>query len=99
MPCLLGLIAFFTPRLVIIVLLITSSWITACFRSLPWPFAGLLIPIAALAFLPYTLLAYCLAWHQTSGHVGGLWIILVIFAALLDLGVIGGGAARKKRKQ
>lgn len=97
--CLIGLLAFFLPRVAIILLLIFSTWIGDAFKALSSPFNGLLLPILGLIFTPYTLLAYCLSWHQTSGNVGGLWLILIGVALLFDLGVIGQGSkARKKRK-
>ena len=94
--CLFGLIAFFTPRIAIVLLLIFSDWIQHCFRTLSSPFNGLLIPILGFIFAPYTLLAYCLAIHQ-RGSIGGMWTVLIVVAALFDLGVIGhGGRARRK---
>lgn len=98
MPCLLGIFAFFMPRVVIVLLWLFSTWIGSAFKSLSEPWSSpLLLPIIGFIFLPYTLLAYCLAIHQ-NGSVGGLWIVLVVFAVLLDLGVIGGGSkARRKR--
>ena len=98
--CLIGLIAFFLPRVAIIVLLLFSVWIVTCFRALTSPLNGLLLPIVGLLFAPYTLLAYCLAWHQNGGTVGGMWIVLVVVAALFDLGVIGQGSkSRRKWKE
>ena len=98
--CLFGLIAFFTPRIAIVLLLIFSDWIQHCFRALSSPFNGLLIPILGFIFAPYTLLAYCLAIHQNHGHVGGLWTVLLVVAVLLDLGVIGHGhKSRRKWKK
>jgi hypothetical protein len=97
--CLFGLIAFFLPRVAIIFLLLFSNWILDAFKALSSPFSGLLLPILGLLFMPYTLLAYCLAWHQSSGSVGGMWLILIGVAVLFDFGVIGHGSrARKKRK-
>ncbi len=98
--CLIGLIAFFMPRIAIVLLLLFSDWVQTCFRALSSPFSGLLLPILGLIFLPYTLLAYCLAWHQNGGQIGGMWTVLVVVAVLFDLGVIGGGKrARGKMKK
>jgi hypothetical protein len=94
--CLLGLIAFFTPRIAIVLLLLFSNWIQTCFHALHSPFSGLLLPILGLLFAPYTLLAYCLAIHE-HGSVGGGWMVLVIVAILFDLGVIGGGRKARTR--
>ena len=94
--CLFGLIAFFTPRIAIVLLLLTSDWIQTCFRALSSPFNGLLLPILGLAFVPYTLLAYCMAIHQ-HGSVGGMWTVLVVVAAMVDFGVIGHGSRSRRR--
>lgn len=97
--CLIGLIAFFTPRIAIVLLLVFGDWIQTCFRALSSPFNGLLLPILGLIFLPYTLLAYCLAIHQ-HGSVGGIWTVLVVVAVLFDLGVVGhGGKSRRRVRQ
>lgn len=90
--CFIGLTAFFLPRVAIILLLLFGKWITTPFGALSSPFNGLLLPILGLIFTPYTLLAYALAWHQTSGSVGGMWLILIGVAVLFDLGVIGQGS-------
>jgi hypothetical protein len=94
--CLIGIIAFFLPRVAILLLGLFSTWIGDPFRALSSPFNGLLLPVLGFIFAPYTLLAYCLAVNQ-SGGVGGMWLVLVIVAALFDLGVIGGGASQRKR--
>jgi len=89
MPCLIVLIALFLPRLAIALLALFSHFIGA-------PFGGALLwPILGFIFAPYTLLAYCLAMNQ-HGSVEGMWLVLVILAALLDLGVIGGGAKSRR---
>jgi hypothetical protein len=95
--CLFGIIAFFTPRIAIVLLLLFGDWIQTCFRTLSSPFSGLLLPILGLIFAPYTLLAYCLAWHQNGGTVGGMWTVLVVVAVLFDLGVIGHGRRSQRR--
>ena len=67
MPCLLGLIAFFFPRLVIILLALFSNYLQQAYT-------GLLIPILGFFFLPYTTLAY--AWaRNTHGSVDGGFLI------------------------
>ena len=48
-------------------------------------------------FMPFTTLAYAYAVN-TNGSVTGGYLALVIFAALLDVGTIGGGGRRVKRK-
>ena len=97
MGCILGLFAFFLPRVAIVLLLLFSHWIQDPFHRLSSPFDGLLLPVVGLIFAPYTLLAYCLAANQTGGQVGGMWIVLIVIAVLLDLGVIGHGGRAKRR--
>lgn len=98
MGCILGIIAFFLPRVVIVLLLLFSQYVTDPFTKLSSPFNGLLLPILGLIFAPYTLLAYCLTIAQ-NGSVSGMWTVLLIVAVLFDLGVIGGGAkGRRKTK-
>ena len=92
MPCLIALAAFFLPRVVIAVLAVFTNFITR-------PFPGLLVPILGFVFMPYTLLAYCFAKHY-NGTVDGMYLVIVIIAAIMDLGVIGGGArARGSRSR
>lgn len=90
MPCLLGVIAAFFPRVIIILLMLFSSYISS-------PFGGkLLLPILGLIFLPFTLLLYCVVRNE-HGAVEGVWWIPVVLGLLLDFGVIGGGAKAKGR--
>lgn len=89
MPCLIGLGAFFVPRVVIALLAILTDYIQR-------PFHGLLFPILGFLFLPYTLLAYCLSMNQ-HGAVDGWYLVAVIVAVLMDLGVVGHGARSRRR--
>ena len=90
MPCLIALLAFFLPRVVIAALAIFTSFIIK-------PFPNLLIPILGFIFMPYTLLAYCYA-KNTNGAVDGWYLVLVIVAAIMDLGTVGGGARARGRR-
>jgi len=93
MPCLLGLIAIFAPRVVIVLMVIFSDYIgTACKTTL-WPLLGFF-------FMPFTTLAYAWAWHGSGGAISGGWVAVIVIAVLLDLGIIGGGGtkARSRRK-
>lgn len=93
MGCILLLLSAFAPRLVLVLLwLFARSYVSA-------PFPSWLLPVLGFLFMPYTTLAYSLAWNQSGGSVGGLWIILIIVAVLLDLGHVGGGAKSMSRKK
>lgn len=94
--CLLAIFAFFLPRVVILLLALFSTFISRPFQSFSPPFNGLLLPIIGFIFLPYTLLAYCLAISQ-HGSISGMWTVLLVVAVLFDLGVIGHGAKHRQK--
>ena len=92
MPCLVAAVAFFFPRLAIVLLVLASDYIGRAFATTLWPLLGFF-------FMPYTTLAYAFIKNH-HGSVDGLYLALMILAALLDLGVIGGSShsARKARR-
>lgn len=94
MPCFVALFALFVPRLVIVLTVIFSDYIGDGFKGTP---AYPLIPLLGFIFLPLTTLAY--AWAiNANGSVDGIYLVAVIIAALIDLGIIGGGASSKKTR-
>ncbi len=91
MGCLLGCMALFTPRLAIVLVVIFSNYIGYAYDSFLWPFLGFL-------FMPMTTLAY--AWAVNShGTVTGIYLVVVVIAVLLDLGLVGGGGASARRRR
>ena len=91
MGCLIGCLALFTPRLAIILVVIFSNYIGQAYETFFWPFLGFL-------FMPLTTLAY--AWAVNShGTVTGIYLVVVVFAVLLDLGLVGGGGASARRRR
>ena len=91
MPCLIALIALAFPRLAILLVVIFSDYIGAAYQTWGWPLLGFF-------FAPYTTLAY--AWAiNSNGSVSGLYLVVVVFAVLADLGSLGaGGNASRQRK-
>ena len=91
MPCCAILILLFLgPRIAIILFALFSTFFER-------PFDGLLIPILGFLFMPWTLLAY--AWAiNAAGQVTVFYMVIIVLAALLDLGVIGGGATRRPQR-
>jgi hypothetical protein len=89
MPCLLALLALAFPRIVLLVVFFTSTYLERAYKTLLWPLIGFL-------FLPLTTLAY--AWAMNShGSVEGMYLVVLVLAVLLDLGLLGGGARRRSR--
>ena len=89
MPLVVGCLALLTPRFAIVLVVIFSDYIGRAFDSMIWPFLGFL-------FMPLTTLAY--AWAINSrGSLDGIQLAVVVIAVLMDLGLIGGSAASRKR--
>jgi len=90
MPIVVGCLALMAPRFAIVIVVVFSDYIGRAYETVLWPFLGFL-------FLPLTTLAY--AWAINSrGSVEGLQLVVVIIAVLMDLGLVGGSAARRKRR-
>ncbi len=86
MGCAAGILAMFMPRVAIVLVVIFSDWLGEAFDTTLWPLLGFF-------FMPYTTLAYALAWHmQPEGSVTGIGLVVVVIAVLMDLGAIGGSA-------
>jgi hypothetical protein len=88
MPCILGCIALVAPRVTIILVVIFSDYIGRAYETTIWPLLGFF-------FLPLTTLAYAWAMHS-RGSVGGLHLVVVVIAVLLDLGLVGGSARTRR---
>jgi len=81
--CLASILVLATPRFVMVVLWIFTSYLSRAYE-------GWLLPLLGFFLLPTTTLAYAIAENETRG-VRGWGLVLVVVAALLDLGVWGGG--------
>lgn len=92
MPLILGCLALFTPRLVIILVAIFSDYFSRAFHGEWW------WPLLGFFFLPFTTLAYAFAVNY-GGGVQGIYLILVVLAVLMDLGVIGGSGAEARKRR
>jgi hypothetical protein len=89
MPLVVGCLALMAPRFAIVLVVLLSDYIGRAYENLLWPLLGFL-------FMPLTTLAY--AWAINSrGSVEGLQLVVVVIAILMDLGLIGGSAASRKR--
>jgi uncharacterized oligopeptide transporter (OPT) family protein len=84
MPCLLLLLTLAFPRLALVLIYLFSNFLERAYHSL-------VIIIVGFIFLPITTIVY--AWVVNSHQpVEGVYLIAVVVAALLDLGLIGHGA-------
>jgi hypothetical protein len=91
MPCLVGCLALSAPRFAIVLVVLFSDYIGRAYETTIWPVVGFL-------FMPLTTLAY--AWAiNSSGSVSGIQLVVVVVAVLLDLGLVGGSAAKQRHAE
>lgn len=82
MPCLIAIVALSFPRVVLVLMMLFSSYITRAYH-------GLLLPLLGLVFLPLTTIVY--AWIVNTHHsLEGGWVLVLILAVLIDAGSLGG---------
>ena len=90
MGCILVLFALFLPRVTLFCLWLFGDWLQRAFSGqVFWPLMGFF-------FAPYTTLAW--AFANLHGGVQGGYVILVIIAAMMDLGSLGGGTGQVRKK-
>jgi hypothetical protein len=77
MPCFIAAIAFFSPRLVLVVMWLFSDYLGRAYQTVLWPLLGFFV-------LPCTTLAY--AWAINShGKLEGLHLAVFVVALLVDM--------------
>ena len=91
MPCLLGIIAYSFPRLVIVLVWLFSGYLGRAYQTTLWPILG-------FVFMPLTTLAYALAINS-NGSLSGFYLFVYVLAVVLDLGTHRIGPLSKARKQ
>ena len=88
MCCVLGLLAFLGPRLVIFLLWLFTNYLSRAFD-------GFLLPLLGFLFLPWTTIAWAIAQNEFSG-ANGVGLLVIVIGVLLDIGVLGGGARGRR---
>ena len=90
MPCLLLILFLAFPRIVLVLLFLSSNYLQRAYH-------GLLLPLVGFLFLPLTTLAY--AWMANTGRpTTGINLIILLIAVVIDLGGLGGGAYHRRRE-
>jgi hypothetical protein len=91
MPCLVVLIALLFPRIALSLVWIFSNYLGRAYQTVIWPVLGFI-------FMPLTTLAY--AWAMNShGSVSGFPFAVVLFAALVDLGILGSSESHRRHRR
>jgi hypothetical protein len=88
MCCVLALLAFLGPRLVIFLLWLFTNYLSRAFDAF-------LLPLLGFLFLPWTTIAWAVAQNEFGG-VSGVGLLLVALGVLADIGVLGGGARGRR---
>jgi len=88
MCCVLVLLAFFGPRLVLFLLWLLTNYLTRAFDAFLLPFLGFL-------FLPWTTIAWAIAQNEFGG-ANGVGLLVIALGFLADIGVLGGGARGRR---
>ncbi len=91
MPCLLALLAVAFPRIAIILLWLFTNFFTGVYHNI-------VIPILGFIFLPLTLIVYTYIERTYPGPLGVEQLIFLLIAVIVDLGLIGGGTYRRRRR-
>lgn len=91
MPCcFVLLLGFFGPRLAFLFLwLFDYNRVMATFNNF------FLWPLLLLIFLPWTGIAYFLAWSPTAGVTGVGWVVVLV-GVLFDIGTYSSRAAQNR---
>ena len=82
MPCFIGCLALFMPRLALVLVWLFSDYLGTAYETVLWPLLGFF-------FMPLTTLAYAWAFHYGGGSVSGIGLVVVVLAVLIDLGLLG----------
>jgi hypothetical protein len=90
MPCLLVILLLAFPRVVLVFMFLTSTYLQRAYHDL-------IIPILGFFFLPLTTIVY--AWLVNSHlPVEGINVIYLIIAVIVDVGGLGGGDYHRRRR-
>ncbi|HEY7625179.1 MAG TPA: hypothetical protein VIA63_09160 [Candidatus Limnocylindria bacterium] len=87
MCCVLVLLAFVGPRVVLVLLWLFTNYLARAYDTF-------LLPLLGFLFLPWTTIAFAIAQNELGG-LNLLGIIVVALGFLADIGVLGGGARRR----
>ena len=88
MCCVLALLAFLGPRLVLVLLFFFTNYLNRAFDTF-------LLPVLGFLFLPWTTIAWAIAQNELGG-TSGIGLLVILLGVLADVGVLGGGARGRR---
>lgn len=90
MPCLILILVAAFPRIALVLLFFFSNYLERAYH-------GLLVPVIGFLFLPLTTLVY--AWMVNTGMpTAGVNLLLLLVAAVIDLGGLGGSEYHRRTR-
>ena len=90
MPCLLVIVLLAFPRVVLVLMFLTSTYLQRAYHDL-------LIPILGFIFLPVTTIVY--AWLMNSHMpLEGINLVYLIIAVIVDVGGLSGGESHRRQR-
>lgn len=89
--CLAVLLMLLGPRVVLVFAWLLTHWYAA--------FDSRLVAFLGWVFLPYTSMAWMYVYFNNAGRIQGGYLVLMILAVLIDIGVFSGGRRAMKRRQ
>jgi len=81
--CVLALLLFFGPRVVLALAWVFTDW----FRAID----STLVAMAGFLFAPWTTLAWMYIYFENAGRIGIIYGALLLIAIVADLSAYGGG--------
>jgi hypothetical protein len=93
MGCLVVILSLITPRFVVVVLWIFTDYLKMAYGSWFWPTLGFFVA-------PTTTIAYAVARNDLSTVTGGITAagaLVIVVGVLIDIGLLGGNARRRRR--
>jgi len=89
MPCLLLVLVLAFPRVVMVVMFLSGTYLQRAYH-------GILLPALGFVFLPLTTVVY--AWlTNTHREMTGINALILVAAVVIDAGGLGGSAWHRRR--
>ena len=89
--CLIALLLFFGPRVVLVLAWLFTNWFVSIHSTL--------IALAGFLFLPWTTIAWMFTYFHNGGALTGGYVLLIVLAALADMGAYGGHRHYRKWRE
>jgi ABC-type antimicrobial peptide transport system permease subunit len=93
MGCLVVILSLITPRFVVLLMWIFTDSLARAYGSWFWPTLGFFVA-------PTTTIAYAVARNDLSTATGGITAagtLVIVVGVLIDIGLIGGNARKRRR--